>query len=153
MTMQTKTRNGSLSLLLALGLFGCGDDAGATGADDPGPGDDGLGDEGGDDDGGTPIGPGVGQGGAQDFGQFRAILEAGDIPGPDTLDDVGFFNEHKIELPAPECDADVCLHGALSRLDNLTTGTQCTMVVLGMNTPIDPAEIDRPALNLAIAVD
>jgi len=114
----------------------------------------GGGDEGGADDGGAPgVGPGVGQGGAQDFGQFRAILEAGEIPGPETLDDIGFFNEHKIELPAADCGEDVCVHGALAQMGNLLTGSDCTMVMIGMNTPIDLAEIDRPPLNLAIAVD
>ena len=32
-------------------------------------------------------GAGVGQGGAQDFGQFKQILEDGEIPGPETIDD------------------------------------------------------------------
>ena len=46
---------------------------------------------------------GVSQGGAQDFGLFRQILEDGKIPAPETLDDVGFFAEHKLEYPAPSC--------------------------------------------------
>ncbi|MCA9655130.1 MAG: VWA domain-containing protein [Myxococcales bacterium] len=144
-------------LAAALGLLsaaGCASDDGSDGA---GLGDEGGqdgGDEGGPDDGGeAPLGPGVGQGGAQDFGQFRAILEAGGIPGPETLDDVGFFNEHKIPFPAPECGDDVCLHGALGVMGNMLSGANCTLVLLGMNTPIDPAEIERPPLNLAIAVD
>ena len=94
--------------------------------------------------GSNPVGPGVGQGGAQDFGQFRAILEDGGIPGPETLDDVGFFNEHKIELPAPDCGDDVCIHGALAQMGNLMTGADCMMVMIGMNTPIDPGG-DRAA--------
>ena len=99
------------------------------------------------------VGPGVGQGGAQDFGQFRAILEAGDIPGPQTLDDVGFFNEHKIELPSADCGADVCLHGQLGVMGNMITGSNCTTVMLGMNTPIDPSTLERPPLDLALVID
>jgi Ca-activated chloride channel family protein len=140
--------------LAVLALAACSDGGGDSAAGDGGVA--GGGDEGepaSDDGGAPPLGPGVGQGGAQDFGQFRAILEAGGIPGPDTLDDVGFFNEHKIELPAAECGDDVCMHGALAMMGNLLTGTDCTMLLLGMNTPIDPAEIERPPLNLAIAVD
>ncbi len=98
-------------------------------------------------------GAGVGQGGAQDFGQFRDILDAGNIPGPETLDDVGFFNEHKIELPPADCGGNVCMHGELGVMGNMLNGSNCTLVMLGMNTPIDPNEIDRPPLNLAIAVD
>src|SRR5262245_39625293 len=99
------------------------------------------------------VGPGVGQGGAQDFGQFRAILEAGGIPGPQTLDDVGFFNEHKIELPKADCGADVCLHGELGVMGNMITGSNCTTVMLGMNTPIDPSALERPPLDLALVID
>ena len=97
--------------------------------------------------------PGVGQGGAQDFGQFRAILEDGGIPAPQTLDDVGFFNEHKLELPAPDCGDDVCLHGQLGVMGNMITGSNCTVVMLGMNTPIDPSEMTRPPLDLALVID
>ena len=98
-------------------------------------------------------GAGVGQGGAQDFGQFREILDAGEIPGPQTLDDVGFFNEHKVDFPAPDCGQDVCLHGQLGVMGNMITGSNCTLVLMGMNTPIDPSTYERPPLNLAIVVD
>lgn len=157
----TMYRTTTIALTLALGLtWGCSMEDGSasdTGADFPPANGDGAapgdGDEGGDDDGGSPVGPGVGQGGAQDFGQFRAILEAGDIPGPQTLDDVGFFNEHKIDLPAADCGDDVCLHGTLGVMGNMLSGANCTLVLLGMNTPIDPSEMEPPPLNLAIAVD
>ncbi|MGH9886826.1 MAG: vWA domain-containing protein, partial [bacterium] len=39
-------------------------------------------------------GGGVSFGGAQDIGELRAILDRGEIPGPDTFDANGFFNEH-----------------------------------------------------------
>jgi Ca-activated chloride channel family protein len=99
------------------------------------------------------VGAGVAQGGAQDFGQFRAILDAGELPGPETLDDLGFFNEHKLELPAADCGEDICLHGELGVMGNMINGSNCTLIMLGMNTPIDPAELTRLPLNLAIAVD
>jgi Ca-activated chloride channel family protein len=98
-------------------------------------------------------GSGVGQGGAQDFGLFRQILESGEIPGPETIDDVGFFNEHVIELPPAECGQDICVHGHLGVMANLLSGANCTMIMVGMNSPIDIAEMERPPLNLAIAVD
>ena len=104
-------------------------------------------------DGGSEAGAGVAQGGAQDFGQFRQILDDGGIPHPATLDDVGFFNEHKIDFPAPECGDTVCLHGQLGVMGNMITGSNCTLMLLGMNTPLDPSTLERPPLNLAIAVD
>ena len=101
-----------------------------------------------------PVGNvGVGQGGAQDFGKFREILEAGEIPGPETIDDLGFFNEHRIALPDPQCGQDVCMHGMLGVMGNFVTGSNCTMVFIGMNTPLDPDDLHRPPLNLAIALD
>jgi Ca-activated chloride channel family protein len=125
-------------LAMALLTSGCGDDVAAA--------------EDGGFTGGGPD-PGVGQGGAQDFGLFREILLAGDIPGPETIDDVGFFAEHKIDLPDATCSDDVCIHGMLGVMGNMISGSNCTVVLIGMNTPIDPALLERPPLNLAIAVD
>ncbi|NVB37133.1 VWA domain-containing protein [Pseudenhygromyxa sp. WMMC2535] len=105
------------------------------------------------DESGSSLGSGVGQGGAQDFGLFREILLEGGIPGPDTIDDMGFFAEHKIDLPAADCGQDVCIHGMLGVMGNMINGSNCTLVLVGMNTPIDPAVLERPPLNLTIAVD
>ena len=98
-------------------------------------------------------GLGVGQGGAQDFGQFKQILEAGEIPGPNTIDDVGFFNEHKVELPTPKCANDVCIHGLFGQMGNMITGSDCITVLVGMNTAIDVAKLERPPLNLSLVID
>ncbi|MCA9718593.1 MAG: VWA domain-containing protein, partial [Myxococcales bacterium] len=134
-----------LAALALTALVACGDDGsyGSGGSDGS------FGDSGGDQDPGV----GVGQGGAQDFGQFRQILEDGGIPGPEVLDDVGFFNEHKIEMPAADCGENVCLHGLFGRMGNMISGSDCNIVLLGMNTPINPDELERPPLNLAIAID
>ncbi|MEM6930605.1 MAG: VWA domain-containing protein, partial [Myxococcota bacterium] len=96
---------------------------------------------------------GVGQGGAQDFGRFRQILDEGGIPGPDTLDDVGFFAEHKFELPAPDCGEDVCIHGMYGAMDNMIDGSVCTVVLVGMNTTLTPESVVRPPLDLTVVVD
>lgn len=136
MTLNDLKRISLLTAAMALAA-GCGDMASDASA--------GAGGEGG--------GFGVGQGGAQDFGQFRAILDAGEIPGPETLDDAGFFNEHKLELPPADCGQDVCVHGELGVMGNMITGSNCTLVMLGMNTAVDPSEMERLPLNLAIVVD
>lgn len=98
-------------------------------------------------------GSGVGQSGAQDFGRFRAIVEAGEVPAPNTLDAVGFFNEHKFELPDPDCGENVCMHGMFGVWGNMINGANCTLAMLGFNTPIDADDYERPPLNMAIAVD
>jgi Ca-activated chloride channel family protein len=127
----------SILLALALAATGCGqDDAGSTG---------GAGDPGG------PVG--LSPAGAQDFGLFRQVLEDGEIPAPEVLDDLGFFAEHKLEFPDPDCGQDVCIHGLLGVMGNLMTGANCTLITLGLNTPIDPNDLERPPLNLVLAID
>ncbi|MBX2798885.1 MAG: VWA domain-containing protein [Myxococcales bacterium] len=96
---------------------------------------------------------GVGQGGAQDFGLFRQILDDGGIPGPETLDDVGFFNEHVVELPLPDCGEDVCLHGLYGTMGNMISGSDCTVLLLGMNSTVTADTLERPPLHLTVVVD
>jgi Ca-activated chloride channel family protein len=132
---------------IALALFAAGLLTAAPGcADDGGYAEGSL-------DGGSSLGSGVGQGGAQDFGVFREILMEGGIPGPETIDDLGFFAEHQIPMPAPDCGEDVCIHGLLGVMGNMISGSNCTVVMVGMNTPIDPEQLERPPLNLSIVVD
>lgn len=96
---------------------------------------------------------GVGQVGAQDFGLFRSILEAGEVPAPATIDPMGFFAEHKLDYPAADCGADLCLHGLFGTGPNLLTGSRMGVVQIGLNTPVDPEAIARPPLNLVLALD
>lgn len=102
---------------------------------------------------GDPGATGLGQGGAQDFGLFRQILEDGEIPHPDTLDDMGFFAEHKLDYPAPDCGQDVCIHALGGAMNNMISGSTCTIVQLGLNTPLDPGTLVRPPLDLVLAID
>ena len=147
-TREHSTRPGALgrlvalaaALLLAAGPTGCGSSADA-GAAKAGPG------------GSTGGSTGVGQSGAQDFGRFRGLIEKGELPDPETLDSVGFFNEHKFDLPEADCGEDVCLHGMFGVQGNMINGSNCTTVAIGFNTPLKPDEFDRPPLDLAIAVD
>lgn len=92
-------------------------------------------------------------GGAQDFGHPRAIIENGQVPRPADLDPAGFFAEHSTPLPTPTCGRRMCVQAMLGVFDNLLTGTPCTMLQLGLNSPIEVDPGDRPPLTLAIAVD
>ncbi len=136
----------SLALLISLGAvaLGCagsgGDAADASPSAAPG----------------ATAGPGavgVSQGGAQDFGLFRRILEDGQIPGPETLDDVGFFAEHKLDYPAPTCGHEVCMHGLVGMMGNMITGANCTLLQVGLNSPLDVASLERPPMHLVLSVD
>lgn len=96
---------------------------------------------------------GVSQAGAQDFGLFREILENGGVPAPETLDAMGFFAEHKLDFPDATCGDDVCLHGAIGMMGNMITGSRCTLLLLGMTSPVDIGAAARPPLDLALAID
>jgi Ca-activated chloride channel family protein len=138
------------ALLLALGLafslvgvLGCGEESASFGDSSlesaRGPGNNGS--------------SGVGQSGAQDFGRFRTLVRQGEIPAPSTLDAVGFFNEHKFELPDADCGDDICLHGMFGVQGNMINGSNCTTVAIGFNTPFSPEDFDRPPLNMAVSID
>lgn len=96
---------------------------------------------------------GVGTGGAQDFAAFRKALDAGKIPDPSTLDAAGFFAEHFTSLPPPTCGKTFCLHGLLSVAPDLVRGGDWTLLQMAMNSPIDPATVKKPALDLAVVLD
>lgn len=135
----------TLLLTAALALSGCGvgsDDAAGDFAPSVG--------------GPTPAGPGatgVSQGGAQDFGLFRQILEAGQVPAPGVIDPLGFFAEHKIDYPAADCGERLCLHGLLGVQGNMISGDACTVVQIGLNSPIRLDELERPPMDLVLAID
>ncbi len=128
-------RNALWTALLGLALASAG--CGATSA------------EYGDDDSGGN----VSFGGAQDIGQFRSILDEGGIPGEETLDANGFFNEHFIELPEPDCGQPVCGHAMLSVGPDWIGGEYQAALQISMNSPIDPASLERLPLNMVVVVD
>ena len=45
------------------------------------------------------------------------------------------------------------LHALLGVGGNLMTGTNCTLLQIGLNSPIDPREMDRPPLDLVLSID
>jgi Ca-activated chloride channel family protein len=95
----------------------------------------------------------VSLGGAQDFGYYRSQLAAGIIPALGDYDAAGFFAEHHTALPEPDCGERVCLQAMLGVLGNLMNGQNCTMLQLGLNSPIAADASERPPLNLAVVVD
>ena len=144
----------SLALVTLLSMA-CSDDA-STGAGETFGG--GTGDAGngaGNQPGNTGGGGGstIATGGAQDFAFFRQILEAGDIPLSTDITDEGFFAEHATPLPTTDCGELVCLRALLGVMGNLINNADCTILQLGMNTPMTPDSLPRLPLNLAVVVD
>lgn len=126
------------AVALALGACGAGEDA----ADTRGEGGEGEGEG----------SHGVTQGGPQDIGRFRQILDSGAVPSPETLDPVGFFNEHALDLPPANCGEDICLHAMLAVAPRFD-GSNWTMAYVAMNTPVDPASLPRPPMNVTVAIE
>lgn len=94
----------------------------------------------------------VAQGGAQDFARFRAIVEAGSVPAPETLDPVGFFAEHALDMPPADCGKDVCVHPFLAVAPRFNGGNW-TMGYVTMNTAVKPDDLPHPPVHLAVVVE
>ena len=92
-------------------------------------------------------------GGEQDFGYFRRLLEAGQVPRVGDFSASGFFGEHFLPLPMPECGERVCLQAMSAVMANLMDGAGCSMLRLGLNSPIVVDPDNRPPLSLAVVVD
>ena len=102
---------------------------------------------------GTGGGGGVSFGGAQDMGEFRAILDRGDLPAANTLDANGFFNEHFNESPPADCGQTLCLTPGISVGRDWLLGEHQATLQIAVNTPIDPSTYVRKPMNLVVVVD
>lgn len=94
----------------------------------------------------------VSQGGAQDFAEFRAVVDDGGVPDPSLLDPVGFFAEHAVDLPPADCGQDICVHSMLAVAPRFD-GSNWTMAFVAMNTPLSPDQLERPPLHLVLALE
>lgn len=104
----------------------------------------------GDDNGG---GGGVSFGGAQDIGEFRAILDRGEIPGPSTLDANGFFNEHFAPPPPATCGGTLCITSGLSVGRAWLDDSHQATLQIALSTNVDPEAYTRLPMRLAVVVD
>ncbi|HET7500087.1 MAG TPA: VWA domain-containing protein [Kofleriaceae bacterium] len=101
----------------------------------------------------SPGGGGVSFGGAQDIGELRSILDRGEIPGPDTFDANGFFNEH-FNAPAPAtCGNLLCVASGLSVGHDWLTGAHQATLQLAIESTVDPTTYHRLPMNLVVVVD
>lgn len=102
---------------------------------------------------GDAAGGGVSFGGQQDIGEFRGILNSGGIPGPDTLDANGFFNEHYAPPPASGCTDPLCMTPGLSVGKDWVLSQHQAALQIAIDTNVDPANYPKQPLNLVIVVD
>lgn len=100
-----------------------------------------------------PGGTNVNLGGSQDAGFLREQLQAGLVPAPAALDAAGFFAEHYIELPPAACGEKLCLQPMMAVMGNLFDGGNCTMLHIGLKSPLAADPGARPPLSLSVVVD
>ena len=123
-----------LSLLAACGASGHADQGNVTSGADAGVG-------------------GVSFGGQQDIGEFRGIINNGGIPGPDTLDANGFFNEHYAPPPMTGCTNTLCLTPGLSVGFDWEREQKQATLQISVNTNVDPTNYPKRPLDLVVVVD
>lgn len=95
---------------------------------------------------------GVTQAGAQDIAHFRSLVDDGEVPEPDLLDQVGFFSEHALEQAPAACGEVVCAHPSLAVAPRFDEGTW-TMSFVSLNSAVDPATRPREPVHLVLAVE
>lgn len=98
-------------------------------------------------------GGGVSFGGAQDIGELRAILDRGEIPGPDTFDANGFFNEHYNAPPPAGCGNLLCAAPGMSVGRDWLTGAHQATLQISVVSTVDPTTFHRLPMNLVVVVD
>src|SRR5262245_56955865 len=104
---------------------------------------------------GSPPDPGgnVSFGGAQDIGELRGILDRGKIPGPDTFDANGFFNEHYNAAPPASCGSMLCVAAGMSVGRDWLAGAHQATLQLAVTSTVDPKTFQRLPMNLVVVVD
>lgn len=98
-------------------------------------------------------GGGVSFGGAQDIGELRAILDRGEIPGPDTFDANGFFNEHFNAVPPASCGNLLCVAAGMSMGRDWLAGSHQATLQIAVASTVDPKTFSRLPMNLVVVVD
>jgi Ca-activated chloride channel family protein len=94
----------------------------------------------------------VTQGGAQDVGQFRTVVSGGNVPSRDLLDDVGFFNEHALDLPPADCGDPLCFHPMLAVAPRFN-GANWTMAYVAMNTALTAQTLSMAPRHIVLVTE
>ncbi len=95
---------------------------------------------------------GATQGGVQDMGLAREMIENGYVPPPEAFVVEGMFSEHDLALEGEACDTLLCLRAAAGAAPD-GDGVPSGFVQVGMSSTIDPETFERPSLTLVAVVD
>ena len=102
---------------------------------------------------GGEAGSNISFGGAQDMGLFKDLLSEGHVPGTGALDANGFFAEHYIELPTPQCGQNLCLHGMFGLDREFVQDDWLHVLGVGINSPLTLEDLDPAPVDIAVVID
>ncbi len=95
---------------------------------------------------------GATQGGVQDMGFARELIDNGYVPPPEAFSVEGMFSEHDLPLTGDPCETVLCLRQALGIAPTLQ-GLESAWLQVGMSSKINPRTYERPSLTLVATVD
>ena len=95
---------------------------------------------------------GATQGGVQDMGQARELIQNGQIPPPAAFTVEGMFSEHDLPLSGAQSDQLFQLRAA-SAVAPGPDGQPAAWIQVGMSSNLDVEQYQRPSLTLVACVD
>ncbi len=95
---------------------------------------------------------GATQGGVQDMGLARALVEEGRVPPPEAFVVEGMFSEHDLPVEGGACGDLLCVGSAGAIAPNLD-GDARAWVQIGLSSTIDPETYERPSVSVIATVD
>ncbi len=103
--------------------------------------------------GGSPTGVmGATQGGVQDMGLARALVDAGQVPPAAAFVVEGMFSEYDLGLQGPPPDARLSLTPGLG-IAPAADGTSAAWLQLAMSSDLDPDTWQRPTVGIVFCLD
>ncbi len=95
---------------------------------------------------------GATQGGVQDMGLARELVDNARVPPAEAFVVEGMFSEHDLGLTGDACERELCVRGALGIVPD-AAGDPSGWFQLGLSSTIDPETFVRPSLTLIACVD
>lgn len=105
--------------------------------------------------GGSPGAPpelGATQGGVQDMGLARQLVQEGVVPPPEAFLVEAMFSEHELGMAGEPCDQALCLRAALGFAPD-ANDVPAGWLQIGMGSNVDPDTYVRPSLTVVFCVD
>lgn len=84
---------------------------------------------------------------------FNKSLQNGQLPAPENLKASDFFGQYRFPLRPPACELDLCLQSSVAQRGTLFSNQPSTVVLVGLNSAIDPSSLASSARHIVLAID